>query len=152
MGNLVGFVFVVMFYSWGGGSLLLVDISIVYFVVLVKIIVLVMVFFFKGVLCNWLVCLVIWMVLCIEGVVKFIVIWWCLLVFIVFGYEYFIVNMMLFVFFWFGNYSEVYMLVGIGYNLLWVMLGNILLGVVFMGLGYWYVMLKVNCLVVDKFN
>lgn len=141
-----------MFYSWGGGSLLLVDISIVYFVVLVKIIVLVMVFFFKGVLCNWLVCLVIWMVLCIEGVVKFIVIWWCLLVFIVFGYEYFIVNMMLFVFFWFGNYSEVYMLVGIGYNLLWVMLGNILLGVVFMGLGYWYVMLKVNCLVVDKFN
>lgn len=152
MGNLVGFVFVVMFYSWGGGSLLLVDISIVYFVVLVKIIVSVMVFFFKGVLCNWLVCLVIWMVLCIEGVVKFIVIWWCLLVFIVFGYEYFIVNMMLFVFFWFGNYSEVYMLVGIGYNLLWVMLGNILLGVVFMGLGYWYVTLKVNCLVVDKFN
>lgn len=139
--------FVVLFYSWGGGSLLLVDISIVYLVVLVKIIVFVMVLFFKGVLCNWLVCLVIWMVICIEGMVKFFVIWWCLLVFIVFGYEYFVVNMMLFVFFWFGYYSDVYILFGIGYNLLWVILGNILFGVVFMGLGYWYVMLKLECFV-----
>lgn len=141
-----------MFYSWGGGSLLSVDISIVYFVALVKIIVSVMVFFFKGVLCNWLVCLVIWMALRIEGAAKFIVIWWCLLVFIAFGYEYFIVNMTLFAFFWFGNYSEVYTLAGIGYNLLWVTLGNILLGVVFMGLGYWYVTSKANRSVADKFN
>lgn len=39
---------------------------------------------------------------------------------------------------WFGNHSEAYTLAGIGHNLLWVTLGNILSGSVLMGLGYWY--------------
>ena len=37
-----------------------------------------------------------------------------------------------------GVYVAFITLTGIGYNLLWVTLGNTLSGVVFMGLGYWY--------------
>lgn len=67
LGNLVGSVFVAMLYSWGGGSLLPVDTSIVHSVALAKTTAPAMVLFFKGALCNWLVCLAIWMALRTEG-------------------------------------------------------------------------------------
>ncbi|EAB7042103.1 nitrite transporter NirC, partial [Salmonella enterica subsp. enterica] len=124
LGNLVGSVFVAMLYSWGGGSLLPVDTSIVHSVALAKTTAPAMVLFFKGALCNWLVCLAIWMALRTEGAAKFIAIWWCLLAFIASGYEHSIANMTLFALSWFGNHSEAYTLAGIGHNLLWVTLGN----------------------------
>ncbi len=96
LGNLVGSVFVAMLYSWGGGSLLPVDTSIVHSVALAKTTAPAMVLFFKGALCNWLVCLAIWMALRTEGAAKFIAIWWCLLAFIASGYEHSIANMTLF--------------------------------------------------------
>jgi nitrite transporter NirC len=46
--------------------------------------------------------------------------------------------MTLFALSWFGHHSEAYTLSGIGHNLLWVTLGNIVSGSVLMGLGYWY--------------
>ncbi|EGW6760856.1 nitrite transporter NirC [Salmonella enterica] len=122
LGNLVGSVFVALLYSWGGGSLLPVDTSIVH----------------SGALCNWLVCLAIWMAIRTEGTAKFLAIWWCLLAFIASGYEHSVANMTLFALSWFGHHSDAYTLAGIGHNLLWVTLGNTLSGVVFMGLGYWY--------------
>ena len=152
LGNLVGSVFVAMLYSWGGGSLLPVDTSIVHSVALAKTTAPAMVLFFKGALCNWLVCLAIWMALRTEGAAKFIAIWWCLLAFIASGYEHSIANMTLFALSWFGNHSEAYTLAGIGHNLLWVTLGNTLSGAVFMGLGYWYATPKANRPVADKFN
>ncbi len=94
--------------------------------------------FMKGILCNWLVCLAIWMALRTEGAARFIAIWWCLLAFIASGYEHSIANMTLFALSWFGAHSEAYTLGGIGHNLLWVTLGNTVSGVLFMGLGYWY--------------
>ncbi len=96
LGNPVGSVFVAMLYSWGGGSLLPVDTSIVHSVALAKTTAPAMVLFFKGALCNWLVCLAIWMALRTEGAAKFIAIWWCLLAFIASGYEHSIANMTLF--------------------------------------------------------
>lgn len=151
LGNLVGSVFVAMLYSWGGGSLLPVDTSIVHSVALAKThdrngTVL------QRCMCNWLVCLAIWMALRTEGAAKFIAIWWCLLAFIASGYEHSIANMTLFALSWFGNHSEAYTLAGIGHNLLWVTLGNTLSGAVFMGLGYWYATPKANRPVADKFN
>ena len=74
----------------------------------------------------------------VEGAAKFIAIWWCLLAFIASGYEHSVANMTLFALSRFGNHSEAYTLAGIGHNLLWVTLGNILSGSVLMGLGYWY--------------
>lgn len=138
LGNLLGSVFVALLYYWGGGSLLPADNSLVHSVALAKTTQPAMVLFFKGVLCNWLVCLAIWMAIRSEGAAKFIAIWWCLLAFIASGYEHSIANMTLFALSWFGNHSDAYTLTGIGHNLLWVTLGNTLSGAVFMGLGYWY--------------
>ncbi len=87
MGNLAGSVFVALLYSWGGGSLLPVDTSLVHTVALAKTSQSAMALFFKGALCNWLVCLAIWMAIRTEGAAKFIAIWWCLLAFIASGYE-----------------------------------------------------------------
>jgi len=128
----------ILLYSWGGGSLLPVDTSLVHTVALAKTSAPAMVLFFKGALCNWLVCLAIWMAIRTEGAAKFIAIWWCLLAFIASGYEHSVANMTLFALSWFGHHSEAYTLSGIGHNLLWVTLGNTLSGVVFMGWGYWY--------------
>ncbi|CAH5720112.1 nitrite transporter NirC [Klebsiella oxytoca] len=138
MGNLLGSVFVALLYCWGSGSLLPVDSSLVHTVALAKTSQSAMALFFKGALCNWLVCLAIWMAIRTEGTAKFIAIWWCLLAFIASGYEHSVANMTLFALSWFGHHSDAYTLAGIGHNLLWVTLGNTLSGVVFMGLGYWY--------------
>ena len=54
LGNLVGSVFVALLYSWGGGSLLPVDTSIVHSVALAKTTAPATVLFFKGALCNCL--------------------------------------------------------------------------------------------------
>lgn len=139
LGNLLGSVLVALLYSWGGGSLLPVDTSLVHTVALAKTTAPASVLFFKGALCNWLVCLAIWMALRVEGSAKFIAIWWCLLAFIASGYEHSIANMTLFALSWLGHHNEAYTLSGIGHNLLWVTLGNTFSGAVFMGLGYWYV-------------
>lgn len=138
LGNLVGSVLVALLYFWGGGSLLSVDTSLVHTVALAKTSAPASVLFFKGVLCNWLVCLAIWMAIRTEGAAKFLAIWWCLLAFIASGYEHSVANMTLFALSWFGHHSEAYTLTGIGHNLLWVTLGNTLSGAIFMGLGYWY--------------
>ncbi|MBS0971481.1 nitrite transporter NirC [Nissabacter archeti] len=138
LGNLLGSVFVALLYHWGGGSLLPTESSLLHTAALAKTTAPAMVLFFKGALCNWLVCLAIWMALRTEGAAKFIAIWWCLLAFIASGYEHSVANMTLFALSWFGHHSEAYTLAGIGHNLLWVTLGNTLSGAVFMGLGYWY--------------
>ncbi|MGA0525730.1 formate/nitrite transporter family protein, partial [Escherichia coli] len=68
-------------YSWGGGSMQTVDTSILQSVALAKTTEPPMVLFFKGALCNLLVCLAIWMGLRTEGASKFIAICWSLLAF-----------------------------------------------------------------------
>lgn len=61
LGNLLGSVLVALMYYYGGGSLLPVDTSLVHSAALAKTTAPAEVLFFKGVLCNWLVCLAIWM-------------------------------------------------------------------------------------------
>lgn len=56
LGNLLGSVFVALLYYYGGGSLLPVDTSLVHTAALAKTSAPAMTLFFKGVLCNWLVC------------------------------------------------------------------------------------------------
>lgn len=138
LGNLLGSVFIALLYNWGGGALLPLDTSLVHSAALAKTTAPAMPLFFKGILCNWLVCLAIWMAIRTEGAAKFLAIWWCLLAFIASGYEHSVANMTLLALSWFGNHSEAYTLSGIGHNLLWVTLGNMCSGMIFMGLGYWY--------------
>lgn len=137
--NLLGSIAVAaLFYFAGGGKLLPNTESLIHKVALAKSTAPALVLVFKGILCNWLVCLAIWMCQRVEGASKFIAIWWCLLAFIGSGYEHSIANMTIFALSWFGAHTDAYTLAGIGHNLLWVSLGNIISGAVFMGLGYWY--------------
>ncbi|MCS3431066.1 nitrite transporter NirC [Klebsiella sp. BIGb0407] len=138
LGNLLGSVFIALLYNWGGGALLPLDTSLVHTAALAKTTAPAMPLFFKGILCNWLVCLAIWMAIRTEGAAKFLAIWWCLLAFIASGYEHSVANMTLFALSWLGHHSEAYTLSGIGHNLLWVTLGNMFSGMILMGLGYWY--------------
>ena len=138
-GNLLGSILVAwLFWQTGGGKLLPDGASLLHSAALAKTQLPVVALIAKGILCNWLVCLAIWMCQRVEGSAKFIAIWWCLLAFIASGYEHSIANMTLFALSWFGAHSPDFTLSGIGYNLLWVTLGNTLSGVLFMGLGYWY--------------
>ncbi|OCG49641.1 nitrite transporter NirC [Gilliamella sp. Choc5-1] len=138
LGNLLGSIFVAALYFYAATPLLSTDTSLVHAAALAKTSASASALFFRGILCNWLVCLAIWMANRVEGSAKFIAIWWCLLAFIACGYEHSVANMTLFSLSWFGHHSDAYTLAGIGHNLLWVSLGNLVSGALFMGLGYWY--------------
>lgn len=139
MGNLIGSVGVALLFFYAGGGKLLPDSnSLLNNVAMAKTAAPASVLLFKGILCNWLVCLAIWMCQRVEGSSKFIAIWWCLLAFIASGFEHSVANMTIFALSYFGEHKEAFTLAGIGHNLLWVTVGNTISGVVFVGLGYWF--------------
>ena len=138
LGNLIGSVAVALMYYYAAGALLPNASALIHSVALAKTTQTASALFFKGALCNWLVCLAIWMAVRTEGAAKFLAIWWCLLAFIASGYEHSVANMTLFALSWFGQHNADLTLAGIGHNLLWVTLGNMFSGMVLMGLGYWY--------------
>ena len=93
--------------------------------------------FALGILCNWLVCLALWMAARTQSdAAKCIVIFWCLLAFIASGYEHSVANMTIFVIALLGEHPATVSLAGMVHNLLWVTLGNAVAGAVFMGMGY----------------
>ncbi|BAJ03492.1 nitrite transporter NirC [Shewanella violacea] len=139
LGNLLGSVGVALLFFYAGGGKILPDSnSLLHNVAIAKTVAPASVLIFKGILCNWLVCLAIWMCQRLDGSAKFLAIGWCLLAFIASGYEHSIANMTIFALSWFGEHQDTLTLAGIGHNLLWVTLGNTISGVVFMGLGYWF--------------
>ncbi len=92
----------------------------------------------RGALCNWLVCLALWMAARTESdSAKAIVIFWCLFAFIASGYEHSVANMTLLTIALVSNASEAISFSGLIHNLLWVSCGNIVGGSFFMAYGYW---------------
>ena len=92
----------------------------------------------RGALCNWLVCLALWMSLRVSSdSAKCIVIAWCLLAFIAAGFEHSVANMTVHLLALFGPSNEAISILGATYNLVWVTLGNIIGGSVFVGFAYW---------------
>lgn len=92
----------------------------------------------RGVLCNILVCLAVWMSnrTSSDGA-KLALIWWCLFAFIGSGFEHSIANMSLLGIALFGNAAvEGLSWGGYFYNLLWVTLGNTLGAVLFLAIPY----------------
>lgn len=71
------------------------------------------------------------------------IIWFCFYVFIVVGFEYFVVNMIVFLVFLLFEYFDKIILMGVLCNLVYVLVGNVVVGVGIMGIGYWVV---VGCL------
>lgn len=101
----------------------------------------VMELFFRGILCNWLVCLAIWMSMrAKEEVAKLILIWWCLFAFIASGYEHSVANMtLLSIATLLPNHPETISIAGWLHNMIPVTLGNIVGGGLFVGTAYWII-------------
>lgn len=99
----------------------------------------VMELFFRGILCNWLVCLAIWMSMRLKGEgAKMFAIWWCLFAFIASGYEHSVANMtLLSVAMLLPNHPEAIDIAGWLHNMIPVTLGNMVGGILFVGLAYW---------------
>ncbi|SJZ56730.1 formate/nitrite transporter family protein [Selenihalanaerobacter shriftii] len=96
--------------------------------------------FFRGILCNMLVCLAVWMSIKVKNEVsKLILIFWCLLAFIGSGFEHSIANMSLLAMGLLTPHSEAITVMGYIRNLIPVTLGNMIGGGLLIGALYWYV-------------
>ena len=91
----------------------------------------------RAIICNWLICLAIWMASKTKNdTAKCILIFWCLFAFVAAGFEHGIANMTVFSISLLGNHPENVDFMGMLYNLAWVSVGNIIGGAGFIGIAY----------------
>ena len=94
--------------------------------------------FFRGLLCNWLVCLAVWTSgRTTNDTAKIMLIFWCLFAFISTGFEHSVANQSLLGMALFLPHGSAVSWAGYWYNQLYVVLGNIVGGGVFVGGLYW---------------
>lgn len=94
--------------------------------------------FLRGILCNWLVCLAVWIALRTKNeTARLIMIFWCLFAFIASGYEHSIANQTLLSLALFLPHGAEVSLSGFVHNQLWVTLGNMVGGGLLVGMVYW---------------
>jgi nitrite transporter NirC len=94
--------------------------------------------FLRGILCNWLVCLAVWTSgRTANDAAKIMLIFWCLFAFISIGFEHSVANQSLLGMALFLPHDPVVSWAGYWYNQLYVVLGNIVGGGVFVGGLYW---------------
>ncbi len=139
LGNLFGSVLLALiFVAGGGGELLHGGIGLLHKVAEYKMNSPVVELISRAILCNWLVCLALWMSARLTNeVAKCIAIFWCLLAFIASGFEHSVANMTLLSIALLSQHPDSITLLGMIHNLVWVTVGNIIGGSLFMGLGYW---------------
>jgi len=98
--------------------------------------------FFRGIFCNWLVCLAIWSAVgrCTSDSGKLIMIWWCLFAFITTGMEHSVANMTILTIANLLPHDPEAISWGkmFGWNLVPVTLGNIVGGTFFVTFLYWF--------------
>ncbi|KZL92751.1 nitrite transporter NirC [Clostridium magnum DSM 2767] len=96
--------------------------------------------FVRGILCNILVCLVVWCFFKLKDeAAKLIMVFWCLFAFITSGFEHSVANMTLLSIALMIPHNVPVSLNGFMYNLTAVSLGNIVGGMLFVGIAYWYI-------------
>ncbi|MHA6534082.1 formate/nitrite transporter family protein [Paenibacillus sp. BAC0078] len=96
--------------------------------------------FLRAVLCNFVVCLAIW--LCYkmkEEMAKLFMLFWCVFAFATPGFEHSIANMGIFAISLMLPHAESLTITGAVHNLAWVTFGNIIGGSIFLALPYWFV-------------
>lgn len=94
--------------------------------------------FLRGILCNWLVCLAVWVSLRTQSdTAKLIMIFWCLFAFIASGFEHSIANQSLLSMAMFLPHGPEISLAGFMHNQLFVTAGNMVGGGVMVGMIYW---------------
>ena len=92
----------------------------------------------RAIICNWLICLAIWMSTRTENdTAKCILIFWCLFAFVAAGFEHGIANMTVFTISLLGSHSDEVTVMSAWYNLIWVSVGNIIGGAGFIGVAYY---------------
>ncbi|MDD5299448.1 MAG: nitrite transporter NirC [Gallionella sp.] len=141
IGNLAGAVSLALIFVAGGGGVLLADgAPLLFKVASAKMNAPAVELVARGILCNWLVCLAIWMAnRTTSDAAKLGMIFWCLFAFIASGYEHSVANMTIFSIALLGEHPDTVSLVGMWHNLLWVTLGNTISGTLFMAGAYWFV-------------
>jgi nitrite transporter NirC len=139
VGNLAGaLALVALFALGGGGGLLSSPETLVMKVAAAKMNASGEALFARAILCNWLVCLALWMAARVDSdVAKCVVIFWCLLAFIASGFEHSVANMTLLGLALAGHHPETVSLAGFGWNLAWVTAGNAVGGAVFVAGAYY---------------
>ena len=139
IGNLAGaLALVALFALGGGGGLLSSPDTLVMKVAALKMTASGEALFARAILCNWLVCLAIWMAARVDSdAAKCIVIFWCLLAFIASGFEHSVANMTLLGLALAGQHPETVSLAGFAWNLAWVTAGNVVGGAVFVAGAYY---------------
>ncbi|MCH8312076.1 MAG: formate/nitrite transporter family protein [Nitrospinae bacterium] len=94
--------------------------------------------FLRGILCNWLVCLAVWVALRTQSdTAKLIMIFWCLFAFIASGFEHSIANQSLLSMAMFLPHGPEISFAGFLHNQLFVTAGNMVGGGVMVGMIYW---------------
>ena len=138
-GNLLGCAALAGLFIAGGGGLMLHSKSqFLYTVATAKMTAPALSLFARAILCNWLVCLAIWMsARMTSDAAKCIAIFWCLFAFIGSGYEHSVANMTLLLIALLGDHPATVTWGGFAWNMAWVTAGNIVSGAGIMGLGYW---------------
>ncbi|MDG1438084.1 MAG: formate/nitrite transporter family protein, partial [Emcibacteraceae bacterium] len=92
----------------------------------------------RAILCNWLLCLAIWMTSKTKNdTAKCLLIFWGLFAFVAAGFEHGIANMTVFAISLMGAHPEGVDITGMLYNLAWVSIGNVIGGAGFIGIAYY---------------
>ncbi len=94
--------------------------------------------FVRGLLCNWLICLAVWMAgRTSSEAARILLIFWCLFAFIGIGFEHSVANQSLLGMALFLPHESAVNWAGFWYNQLFVVLGNAVGGGLFVGGWYW---------------
>jgi nitrite transporter NirC len=139
LGNLAGALMLAGLFVLGGGGLITSASSeLIYKVAAAKMNMDALSLLSRAILCNWLVCLALWMSVRIANeAARMVAIAWCLLAFVASGYEHSIANMTIFGVALFSQHPESVTWAGMMWNLFWVTIGNTIAGAVFMAGAYW---------------
>jgi nitrite transporter NirC len=138
IGNLVGAILLAAIFHMAGGGVLLTDGNTVFFnAVAAKMSASSSALFARGLLCNWLVCLAIWMCSRTKSdATKLALIFWPIMIFVASGFEHSVANMFAFSMALLGDHPANVTLEGAIHNETWVTLGNLVGGGVMVAAGY----------------
>jgi len=140
VGNLAGaLLLAALFVMGGGGSIVSAPSEFLYKAAAAKMNAPAFELLCRAILCNWLVCLALWMSARIASEAgRMIAIAWCLFAFIASGYEHSVANMTVFGIALLSQHPDTVTWAGAAWNLLWVTIGNTISGALFMAGAYWF--------------
>ncbi|MFL6672598.1 MAG: formate/nitrite transporter family protein [Massilia sp.] len=139
LGNLAGAVLLAVILKLAGGGVLLADgAALFYKTAAAKANAPAVTLLFKAILCNWLVCLTVWMCARTQSDgARLGLVFWPVMMFAACGFEHSIANMFTFALALMSEHPADVTWAGAFANLLWVTLGNAIGGMLLVGAGYW---------------